>query len=145
MNITSHAIKLMAVLLITMSFCVNADVTEQEIKRFLNASLADYDIGRLIELETTAEEVFLFSQKAPMINPDENHSFTQLNITPEVVASFHPEVADDPIFIDKILQAGLSPQTVNGIIYFWLIGQLSTRQSEIHLLTLSQPVTGNWS
>ncbi|WP_257274594.1 hypothetical protein, partial [Endozoicomonas sp. SESOKO4] len=115
MNIRNHAIKPIAVLLITMSFCVNADVTEQE-ERCMNDTLAGYDIERLTEVGTTAEEVFLFSQKAPMVSPYEIHRFTQRNITPEVVASFHPKVANDPAFIDEILEARLSPQTANSYL-----------------------------
>ncbi|WP_422135275.1 hypothetical protein [Endozoicomonas sp. ALD040] len=115
MNITSHAIKLIFALLITMSFCVNADITEQE-EHCLNDALAGYDIERLTAVGTTAEEVFLFSQKAPMISPYDIHRFTRRNITPEVVASFHPEVAGEPAFIDKILQAGLSPQKANSYL-----------------------------
>lgn len=48
-----------------------------------------------------------------MVSPYDIHSFTQRNITPEVVASFHPEVAGEPAFINEILRAGLSPQTAN--------------------------------
>ncbi|WP_422138865.1 hypothetical protein [Endozoicomonas sp. ALC020] len=62
MNITSHAIKLIFALLITMSFCVNADITEQE-EHCLNDALAGYDIERLTEAGTMAEEVFFFLKK----------------------------------------------------------------------------------
>ncbi|WP_257253316.1 MULTISPECIES: hypothetical protein, partial [unclassified Endozoicomonas] len=110
-----NSIKLISALLITMSFCVNADITEQE-EHCLNDALAGYDIERLTEVGTTAEEVFLFSQKAPMVSPYDIHRFTQRNMTPEVVASFHPSVAGEPAFIDKILQAGLSPQKANSYL-----------------------------
>ncbi|WP_257281211.1 hypothetical protein [Endozoicomonas sp. ISHI1] len=114
MNIINHAIKLMAALPVTTSLCVNADSTKQEKECSLNATPTDYDIGRLIKTGTTTEAVFLFAQKASMISPYEIHRFTQLNITPEFVASFHPGAAGEPAFINEILQAVLSPQTANG-------------------------------
>ncbi len=111
----TNAIKLISALLILMSFSVDADITEQE-GHCLKDALAGYDIEYLTEVGTTAEEVFLFSQKAPMVSPYDIHSFTRRNITPEVVASFRPEVANDSFFIDKVLRAGLSPQTANSYL-----------------------------
>ncbi|WP_257275017.1 hypothetical protein [Endozoicomonas sp. SESOKO4] len=114
MNILNHAIKLITALIVTMSFCIKADITEQEKKEpYLSAGLVDYDIKYLIEVGTTPEEVLLFAQEAPMVSPYDIHRFTQRNITSDIVASFHPRVAGDEIFIEKILKAGLTPQTAN--------------------------------
>lgn len=116
MNILNHAIKLITALIITTSFCVKADITEQEKEPYLSAGLVDYDIKYLIEVGTTPEEVLLFAQEAPMVNQYDIHRFTQRNITPGIAASFHPRVAGNEIFIENILKAGLTPQTVNSYV-----------------------------
>ncbi|WP_448218236.1 hypothetical protein [Endozoicomonas sp. 2B-B] len=129
-------IKLMAVLLITMSFCVNADITEQEKERFLNASLANYDIGRHIEVETTADIAGTLKRNGFSTITD--FEWTDLH------DAFKLELRAGDLPKYKGLTHSMLSSWPYGIVYFWLIGQLSTRQIEIHLFTLSQPVTGNW-
>ncbi|WP_422135279.1 MULTISPECIES: hypothetical protein [unclassified Endozoicomonas] len=116
MNIAKRAIILTTALLITTSFCAEADITEQKKQAFLNAGLVDYDIESLIEVGTTPEEVLLFAQDAPTISPDIIYYYTHFNITPGVAAMFHPRVISKPFFIADILEAGLTPQTANSYI-----------------------------
>ena len=114
MNSLITLARLITALLMVLSLYTKAGLTEEARQPFLKAGITNrYYIDDFLSRGVTPEVARSFLEKTPAISPDRIYLYTQRNITANIAASFQSQVVDNPLFIEAIMTAGLTPHIAN--------------------------------